>query len=174
MESSVAKSPGNEILRVGVLTISDRSAAGLRDDLSGPAIQRVVVEFDFTVSIAVCIPDDRSQIEQTLKDWADNSLCDCILTTGGTGLATRDITPDATESVLESQLPHLASQIALTGAKTVPTALLSRAIAGTRAKTLIVNLPGSPRGAEDGARIVLPIAKHAVDVLKDDGDLFHI
>jgi molybdopterin adenylyltransferase len=173
MASSVDQSGQLSGVRVGILTISDRSSRGLRDDLSGPAIKQVADEMGFTVSISQCIPDDISQIAQTLTNWADNHFCDCILTTGGTGLSSRDVTPEATATVLDRQLMHLASQIALSGASSVPTAVLSRALAGTRGQVLIVNLPGSPNGARDGARIALAVAEHAVDVLRDDGDKAH-
>src|SRR5665213_3227822 len=104
---------GSDVFRVGVLTISDRSSQGLRDDLSGPAIQRVADEHGFIVSISECIPDDGPTIQKTLIHWADKNLCDCILTTGGTGLSERDVTPDTTQNVLQRLLPHLAAHIAL-------------------------------------------------------------
>lgn len=162
-----------DALRIGVLTASDRCSSGEREDRSGPAVRRVAEELGYIVSVHDCVPDDASRIAETLTNWADGDMCDCILTTGGTGLSERDVTPEATVNVLDKQLPHLAAQIALLGARAVSTAVLSRAVAGTRGTVLIVNLPGSPSGAVDGARIALAVAKHAVEVLHGNGDKSH-
>jgi molybdopterin adenylyltransferase len=156
-------------VRIGILTISDRASKGEMEDLSGPAIQKALAKSKFIVAVYACIPDDRKQISRTLRRWADEDLCDCILTTGGTGLSERDVTPEATGRVLDRELPHLASHIALSAVKTVPTAVLSRGVAGARGKTLIVNLPGSPDGAASGARILSGIAAHAVSILHGGG-----
>jgi molybdenum cofactor synthesis domain-containing protein len=173
MGSTELESSKDTKLRIGILTVSDRSSKGERDDLSGPAIQKVAEKHGFDVTQYAIVPDEIEKISETLKTWADQNLCDCILTTGGTGLSKRDVTPEATELVLERQLPHLATEIAMTGADHVPTAVLSRALAGTRGKTLIVNLPGSVNGAREGAEIVFSVAKHAVDVLHEQGDKGH-
>src|ERR1700722_17043981 len=122
MASAVDQSEPGQALNIGILTISGRSSSGEREDLSGPAIRKVAEEHGFTVSVYACIPDDQEQIAETLMHWADDEVCNCILTTGGTGLSSRDVTPEATEMILDRQLPHLAAQIALTGAQTVPTA----------------------------------------------------
>ena len=141
------------MIRVGVLTISDRASRGEFVDRSGPAIAEALLaisDSQFAVALTACIADDVKLISHTLKRWADDELCDCILTTGGTGLAERDVTPEATEKVLDQTLPYVAMHLALEGVKTVPTAVLSRGIAGARGRTLIVNLPGSPDGAATG------------------------
>jgi len=163
----------SDVLKVGILTISDRCSSGQMDDRSGPAIRQVVVETDWEVTQYNVIPDNPNEIRQILVRWCDDGLCDCILTTGGTGLSTRDFTPESTVAVLDRQLPHLATQIALSDIESVPTAILSRGVAGTRRQTLIVNLPGSVNGATNGAKIVVKIARHAVDVLRGQGDKGH-
>ncbi len=161
-------------VRIGILTVSDRGSRGEIKDESGPAIQAALGTKQFVVAVYACVPDDRKTISRTLRRWADEDLCDCILTTGGTGLSDRDVTPEATERVLDQQLPALALHLALEGAKTVPTAVLSRGIAGSRGGTLIVNLPGSPNGAQNGAKLLAPIIPHAVDVLqKHSEDVGH-
>jgi len=160
-----AAKPG---VRIGILTISDRASRGEMEDLSGPAIQKAVAKSKLIVAVYACIPDDRKLISRTLRRWADEDLCDCILTTGGTGLSARDVTPESTLRILDQTLPHLSTYIALQGVKSAPTAILSRGIAGARGRTLIVNLPGSPDGAATGARIVAGVATHAVAVLRGD------
>jgi molybdenum cofactor synthesis domain-containing protein len=157
------------IVRVGILTISDRASHGEMEDLSGPAIQKALTKSKFIVAVYACISDDRKQITRTLRRWSDEDLCDCILTTGGTGLSDRDVTPEATIRALDRVLPHLATQIAMQGVKTVPTAVLSRGLAGARGRTLIVNLPGSPDGAAAGARLLTAVMPHAVAVLRGEG-----
>ena len=163
-------------IRVGVLTISDRASRGELVDRSGPAIGEALrsnANSMLAVALTACIADDVKLISRTLRRWADDGLCDCILTTGGTGLAERDVTPEATEKVLDQFLPYVAMHLALEGAKTVPTAVLSRGIAGARGRTLIVNLPGSPNGAATGARLLAPIIPHAVALLQGRGQADH-
>lgn len=155
-------------LRIGILTVSDRASRGEMEDMSGPAIRKAFAKAAFGVSVYACIADDRKQISRTLRRWADEDLCDCIVTTGGTGLAKRDVTPEATTRILDRALPHLASHLALAGIKTAPTAVLSRGVAGARGRTLIVNLPGSPSGAASGAKLLSAIAAHAVAVLRGE------
>lgn len=134
-------------MKIGRVTLSDRASAGIYEDLSGPEIERVVrdlldPEGDFVVRL---LPDDRDQIESTLRDLTDREACDLIITTGGTGPSPRDFTPEATRSVLDRELPGFGEAMRAVSFKTVPTAILSRATAGTRGRTLIVNLPGNPR-----------------------------
>ncbi len=163
-------------IRVGVLTISDRASRGEMADRSGPAIGealRANSESVFAVTLTACIADEVKLISRTLRRWADDGLCDCILTTGGTGLAERDVTPEATERVLDQTLPYVAMYLALEGVKTVPTAVLSRGVAGARGPTLIVNLPGSPNGAASGAGLLAPIIPHAVAMLQGRGQADH-
>jgi molybdenum cofactor synthesis domain-containing protein len=156
-------------VRIGILTISDRASRGEMEDQSGPAIQKALSKSKFVIAVYACIADDRKQITRTLRRWADEDLCDCILTTGGTGLSERDVTPEATARAIDRELPHLATHLALQGAKTVPTAVISRGMAGARGRTLIVNLPGSPDGAAGGGRILSAIVPHAVSILRGGG-----
>ena len=158
--------PRAQQIRVGILTISDRSSAGETTDESGPAIRNVFTTPEFVISVYACIADERKQITKTLRRWADDDLCDCIVTTGGTGLSARDITPEATARVLDSISRRSRFRSPLKAQKpSLPR--VSRGLAGARGKTLIVNLPGSPAGARDGAIIVAKIAGHAVKILSE-------
>ena len=133
-------------IKIGFLTISDRAARGIYEDISGPAMQEWIsnaVTSPYEV-ISKIIEDEQPLIEQTLKDMSDNLGCNLILTTGGTGPTTRDVTPEATQKVCERIFDGFAEQMRIVSLRTVPTAILSRQIAGTRGKTLIINLPGKP------------------------------
>jgi molybdenum cofactor synthesis domain-containing protein len=151
---------------VGVLTISDKGSRGEREDLSGPEIRKIVENAGGEVSIAAIIPDERILIEATLRDWADERHLDLILTTGGTGLSARDVTPEATRAVIDREVPGIAEAMRLEGLKKTPHAMLSRAMAGTREKTLIVNLPGSPKGVRENLQAVIEALPHAIDIIK--------
>ena len=155
-------------LRFGVLTVSDRSAAGVREDLSGPALVRAIEDAGWLVSQAHLVPDDFQKITAVLTAWSDEELCSVILTTGGTGFSSRDITPEATRSVIDRDAPGLAEAMRAGSLKITPHAMLSRAVSGIRYKTLIINLPGSPKGALENFRIVAPVLVHAVQLLEDD------
>lgn len=155
-----------ELIRVGVLTISDRCSRGEREDESGPAIQAALPPEQFVVALQGVVPDDKKLIVETLRRWCDDYACDVVLTTGGTGLGPRDVTPEATQKILERNAPNLMPFLLAEGLKKTPFAALSRGMAGTRGTTLIVNLPGSPSGARDNAVSLLPLLPHAVDVLK--------
>ena len=155
-------------LKVGVLTISDRSAAGEREDMSGPALSRAVKEAGWSVSQTAIVPDDFQRISDILTAWSEDGACSVILTTGGTGLSPRDITPEATRAVIERDAPGLAEAMRAGSLKITPHAMLSRAVVGIRKKTLIVNLPGSPKGALENFRIVAPVFVHAVQLLEGD------
>lgn len=154
-------------IRAAILTISDRSARGERVDTSGPALVQLGQEQGWQITETAVVPDERRDIERTLIDWCDNNRADIILTTGGTGFAPRDITPEATQAVIQRAAPGLAEAMRMESLKVTAHAMLSRAIAGIRGKTLIVNLPGSPRGAIENLRIILPVLPHAVELLQD-------
>jgi molybdopterin adenylyltransferase len=155
-------------IRFGILTLSDRSARGERADASGPALAEHIRAQSWLVVKQAILPDDEPAIRATLIEWADSGEVDVILTSGGTGFAPRDITPEATRSVIQREAPGLAETMRSESLKKTPHAMLSRAIAGIRGRTLIVNLPGSPKGAVENLQTVLPVLPHAVQLLTDD------
>jgi molybdopterin adenylyltransferase len=160
------------IVRVGILTVSDRSARGDREDLSGPALARTVSErvAGAVVAQTAIVPDDRAEIAATLRQWADELALELILTTGGTGVAPRDVTPEATLAVVERLTPGMAEAMRAESLRVTPHAMLSRGVAGIRGRTLIVNLPGSPKGAVENLLTILPVLHHAVELLQEDPD----
>jgi molybdopterin adenylyltransferase len=155
-----------ERIRIGVLTISDRCSQGEQEDLSGPAIVQALPAEEFVVALMAVVPDEKKTITETLRRWCDVYDCDIILTTGGTGLSPRDVTPEATEKVLERSWANLSQFLLMEGLKQTPFAPLSRGLAGLRGTTIIINLPGSPEGARQGTQALLPLLPHAVAVLK--------
>ena len=157
-------------LRFGILTSSDRSSRGERPDLSGPALADIVNAQGWKVLHTAIVPDDLDALRETLSNWADSGEMDIILTTGGTGFAPRDVTPEATNLVLDRQAPGLAEAIRQESRKVTPHAMLSRAVTGMRGKVLIINLPGSPKAALENLQVVLSILPHAVELLKEDPD----
>ena len=157
----------NEI-RAGVLTISDKGAKGLREDESGEIIFRVLEDSGLTVVKREIIPDDLQQIADTLIMWVDKDGLALIITSGGTGLSPTDVTPQAMEQVIDYQVPGMAEAMRAASLKKTPHAMISRAMAGVRNSSLIINLPGSPRGAEENLSVVLPALDHGL--LKLAGD----
>jgi len=155
-------------IRVGILTVSDRSAQGLREDASGPALIEAVANQGWQVVKTLITPDDREQISQALSTWCDSHELDLILTTGGTGFSPRDQTPEATQDIIERPAPGLAEAMRAASLRITPHAMLSRAIAGIRRQTLIINLPGSPKAAIENLQVVIPVIPHAVQLLISD------
>lgn len=155
-------------IRFGVLTLSDRSSRGERPDASGPALADLIRAQSWSVAEQAILADDESAISAMLMTWADSGRFDVILTTGGTGFALRDVTPEATRAVIEREAPGLAEAMRLDSLKKTPHAMLSRGMAGIRGRTLIINLPGSPKGAVENLQTVIPILPHAVQLLQDD------
>lgn len=155
-------------LRFGVLTVSDRSARGQRPDASGPALCEQVLSAGWLVEEQAVVPDDREAIEGMLTQWADGLALDVILTTGGTGFAPRDVTPEATRAVITRSAPGLAEAMRAASLKITPHAMLSRAMVGIRGQTLLINLPGSPKAALENLEVVWPVLPHAVQLLRED------
>jgi molybdopterin adenylyltransferase len=151
-------------MKVARLTLSDRASAGVYEDRSGPEIERVLAEAGFPVSewIRVVMPDERQEIEALLKQLADGEGASLILTTGGTGPSARDVTPEATRAVLERELPGFGEAMRMQSFAKVPTAILSRSTAGTRGKSLIVNLPGNPRAIGECLPMLIPAIREAI------------
>jgi len=155
-------------LRFAILTVSDRSSRGERPDTSGPALKRQVEAQGWQVNQEDIVPDDLQILMGTLSQWADGRLFDVILTTGGTGFAPRDITPEATKAVIERATPGLVEAMRAESLKITPYAMLSRNMAGIRDRTLIINLPGSPKAALENLAVVIPVLPHAVELLRED------
>ena len=155
------------MIRVGILTLSDRGAAGEYEDRSGPVIRELVVErLGAEVIEYAVIPDELERIRDTLVAWVDESGLSLIFTTGGTGFAPRDVTPEATRAVIERETPGLVFAMLRDSLAVTPHAMLSRATAGIRGRTLIVNLPGSPKAVREGMETLAPILPHAIRMVR--------
>ena len=154
-------------LRFAICTVSDRASSGERPDASGPALAAFIRAKGWTVAQQKTVPDDQRSIAETLMDWTDNKSADIVLTTGGTGFSPRDVTPEATLSVMEREAPGLAEAMRAASAVKSGHAMLSRARAGIRGTVLIVNLPGSPRAAVENLEVVAAALEHAVQLLQD-------
>jgi molybdenum cofactor synthesis domain-containing protein len=156
-------------IRVAILTISDAGARGERQDASGDAIASWSESRGFTVAARALVPDEGQRIGAEIAGWADGGVADLILTTGGTGLTARDVTPEATRAVLEKEAPGIAEALRLTAYPRFHRAALSRGVAGVRARSLVVNLPGSPGGVRDGLQVLDDLVEHAVALIRGAG-----
>ena len=157
-------------MKIARITLSDRASAGVYEDRSGPEIERVWEEHGGGAAewVRVLIADDQAEIETTLRRLCDDDGCDLVLTTGGTGPAPRDVTPEATRAVIERELPGFGEIMRVQSFAKVPTAILSRAVAGTRGRTLIVNLPGNPRAIGECLPLILPAIREALRHLRGE------
>ena len=155
-------------MNAAILTMSDKGAVGLRTDTSGPALESWLAERGIIILDYKMIPDDIAIIAATLREWSDSNRFDLILTTGGTGVSPRDVTPDATVQVLDRLIPGFGEVMRMKSLEKTPHAIISRAVAGIRGKTLIINLPGSPKGAMENLEAVWPAIPHAVAKIQGD------
>lgn len=158
------------MITVGILTVSDRSSRGEREDLSGPVIRETLTAAlgdEVEVVRQEIVPDERFLVQETLREWADEMRINLILTTGGTGLTPRDVTPEATLAVIEREVPGMAEAMRAASLAKTPHAMLSRAVVGTRRQSLIVNLPGSPKAVREALEVILPAIPHAVDLIQN-------
>ncbi len=154
------------MIHAAVLTISDSVSAGTRTDRSGPAVRERLEQLGWKVSVVEVVPDDAGTISARLAALADGGQVSAIFTTGGTGLAARDITPEATRAVIDREIPGLPELMRWRGRESTPLAVLSRAVAGTRGRVLMVNLPGSPRGAVESLDAIVEVVPHVLELLR--------
>lgn len=154
--------------RVGVITASDKGSAGTREDLSGPAIREMAAEFGGAVTQYCIVPDKKNAIAEVMVAWSDQGLCDVIFTTGGTGLSPRDVTPEATLSVIERLVPGIPEAMRAKSLQITDKAMLSRGVAGTRGRTLIINLPGSPKAVRECLTVITGVLPHAIETLRGE------
>ena len=154
------------MIRVGVLTVSDRCFSGEREDRSGPALESALPKDQYVLTRRAVVPDEVEEIAGLLRDWLEH--CDLILTTGGTGLSPRDVTPEATMEVVDRLVPGITEALRADGLRSTPFSMLSRGVAGVAGKTLVVNLPGSPKAVLEGMAVLLPVIPHAVALIKGE------
>lgn len=156
------------MIRAAIITLSDRGAAGEREDESGRLIREIITGAGITVSHAEILPDEKELIVDALTRLSGSGTIDLILTTGGTGVSPRDVTPEATREVIERELPGMTEAMRAESLKITPHAMISRAVAGIRKQTLIVNLPGSPRAVRENLAVILPALPHAIEKIRGD------
>jgi molybdopterin adenylyltransferase len=154
-------------IRVAILTVSDRSSRGERPDTSGTALAEAISAQGWEVAARGLVPDEQAAIKSQLVDWCNSNTIDLILTTGGTGFAPRDVTPEATQAVIQRPAHGLVEAMRYESLKVTPHGMLSRSVAGIRGKTIIINLPGNPKGAVENLQVVVSVIPHAVELLQE-------
>jgi molybdopterin adenylyltransferase len=172
VHGSRAQAPGTHdsdlIVSVGIITVSDKASRGEREDLGGPAIRELLLAAGAAIGEYVIVPDEPDQIGGHIKRMADERRLDVVFTTGGTGLAARDVTPQATLACIDYAVPGIPEAMRAASLAKTPAAMTSRAVAGVRGKTLVINLPGSPKGVRECLEVVLPALSHAVGLLRGE------
>jgi molybdenum cofactor synthesis domain-containing protein len=158
----------DQVIRAGVVTVSDKTAAGERKDTSGPLLAGLLRNAGVQVVVQNVVPDESDEIKRALTDLTDGMGVDLVITTGGTGLTPRDVTPEATRDLIEREVPGLAEVLRFEGYKQTARAVLSRGVAGIRRRTLIINLPGSPKAVREGMDVLAPLLPHAVQMLRGE------
>jgi molybdopterin adenylyltransferase len=156
------------MIRAGIITVSDRSSQGIREDLSGPAIAAILASVPAEIVQTIIVPDEKDRIKDAIKQFADKDKLDLIITTGGTGVSPRDVTPDATLEIIDKQISGMAEAMRYQSMKITPFAMISRAVAGIRGNSLIINLPGSPKAAKENLDVILPAIKHTIEKIQGD------
>jgi molybdenum cofactor synthesis domain-containing protein len=156
------------LITAGVITLSDKGSRGERVDLSGPEVTRMLKEIGIETTCYEVVPDEADVIEKKLIELVDDRRLDLVVTTGGTGVSPRDVTPDATLKVIDREIPGMAEAMRRESMLKTPHAMISRAVAGIRKTTLIINLPGSPKGVRENLAVILPALKHAIEKIKGD------
>jgi len=158
--------PQNIKIKAGIITVSDRSSRGEREDKSGPVIQELLGSIDAEIADYIIVPDEKGIIADAMKKLADETGVDLIVSTGGTGLAHRDVTPEATLEVIDKRVPGFEEAMRSESMKITPHGMLSRAVVGVRNQTLIINLPGSPKAVRETLSVVLPAIPHAIEIIR--------
>ncbi len=153
------------MINAAILTVSDKGSKGQREDLSGPTLSEGVARMNGKVVKSEIVPDEKDIIADKLCAWADSGKIDVILTTGGTGLSARDVTPEATLSIIDREIPGIAEAMRAESLKKTPMAMLSRAVAGQRAKCVIINMPGSPKACRECLEVIIPAVPHAIEII---------
>jgi molybdenum cofactor synthesis domain-containing protein len=156
------------MVKAGVITVSDKGSAGLREDRSGPEVEKLLTAIGIEIARRAVVPDEFQQIRDILVAFADHEKMDLIVTTGGTGVSPRDVTPEATLDVIQRVIPGMAEAMRRESCAITPHAMISRAVVGVRGRTLIVNLPGSPKGVRENFGVLLPSLHHAVEKIRGD------
>jgi len=156
------------MIRVGIITASDKGSRGERADLSGPLIKDWVAEMGYETTAYCVVPDEQELLEEKLKEYADQLNLDLVFTTGGTGFAPRDVTPEATLAVVDRQTPGISEAMRHESLKITPKAMLSRAASGIRGRTLIINLPGSPKAVQECLQVIKPALDHGLEILRGE------